>query len=162
MNIPIKYLPYRLSRKDKKLQLKQLKASRNAYKKNSYLTRKKLVSYKSKKSNHLLKAQKLYNVKNMIINSNLATATGCSKNALHKIVKKGRGAYYSSGSRPNQTAHSWGYARLASAISGGKASAVDYKILEDGCCANSKALKLARMAKQKHNYGTRKVPKIRI
>ena len=159
MNIPIKYLPNRLSSKDKKLQLKQLKASRNAYKKNSYLTRKSVDSYKSKKSNHLLKAQKLYNVKNIAINSELVSATGCSKNALHKILKKGRGAYYSSGSRPNQTAHSWGYARLASAISGGKAAAVDYKILEQGCILNSKALKLAQQAR---NNGTRRVPKIRI
>ena len=46
-----------------------------------------------------------------------------------EIVKKGQGAYYSSGSRPNQTGHSWGRARLASSITGGKASAVDYKIL---------------------------------
>ena len=37
------------------------------------------------------------------------------------IIKKGQGAYYSSGSRPNQTPHSWGYARLGSSISGGKA-----------------------------------------
>ena len=41
-------------------------------------------------------------------------------------MKKGQGAYYSSGSRPNQSAHSWGYARLASAITGGKSAAVDF------------------------------------
>lgn len=157
MNIPIKYLPRRLSFKDKKLQLKQLKASRNAYKKKRYLTRKPVDSYKSKKSHHIVRAQKLYKLKNIAINSELVNATRCSKSALLKILKKGRGAYYSSGSRPNQSAHSWGYARLASAISGGKAAAIDYKILEQGCSANSKALKLAISAKQK---GTRKVPKI--
>jgi hypothetical protein len=159
INIPIKYLPRRLSLKDKKLQIKQLKASRNAYKKKRYLTRKNVDSYKSKKSAHIAKAQKLYKLKNITINSDLVNATCCSKNALLQIVKKGRGAYYSSGSRPNQSAHSWGYARLASAISGGKASAIDYKILERGCSSNSKALKLALKAK---NNGTRKVPKIKL
>jgi hypothetical protein len=159
INIPIKYLPHRLSLKDKKLQIKQLKASRNAYKKKRYLTRKNVDSYKSKKSAHIAKAQKLYKLKNIAINSELVNATGCSKNALLQIVKKGRGAYYSSGSRPNQSAHSWGYARLASAISGGKAAAIDYKILERGCSANSKALQLALKAK---NNGTRKVPKIKL
>ena len=48
--------------------------------------------------------------------------------ALKHITKKGRGAYYSSGSRPNQTAQSWARARLASALTGGNASAVDYYI----------------------------------
>lgn len=159
MNIPIKYLPHCLSVKDKKLQIKQLKASRNAYKKKLYLTRKLVDSYKSKKSGHIVRAQKLYKLKNIAINSELVNATRCSKSALLKILKKGRGAYYSSGSRPNQTAHSWGYARLASAISGGKASVIDYKILERGCSTNSKALKLALKAK---NNGTRKVPKIKL
>ena len=58
---------------------------------------------------------------------NYQKKTGCSIEALKKIVNKGEGAYYSSGSRPNQTSHSWGYARLASAITGGKAAAVDSK-----------------------------------
>ena len=87
----------------------------------------------------------------------LSRKTGCSVNALEKIVKKGQGAYYSSGSRPNQTAHSWGYARLASAITGGKSAAVDYYILKDGCNKTSKALRYAKKARRKHGYGTRKV-----
>ena len=62
---------------------------------------------------------------------------------LEQIVNKGRGAYYSSGSRPNQTAESWGLARLASAVTGGNASIVDYHILKSGCKKTSKALKLA-------------------
>ena len=56
---------------------------------------------------------------------------------LRKIVKKGQGAYFSSGSRPNQTGHSWGRARLASAITGGKAEE-GYKILEEGCKKQAK------------------------
>jgi hypothetical protein len=63
---------------------------------------------------------------------------------LKKIVNKGKGAYFSSGSRPNQTPESWGLARLASAVSGGKASMVDFNLLEEGCAKDSLALKLAR------------------
>jgi hypothetical protein len=162
MNIPIKYLPKRLSTKDRKRQLKQLKRSRNAYKKHIYITRSKVKSYKSKKSQHLLKAQKIYKLATITINANLSKKTGCSIKSLRKIVNKGRGAYFSSGSRPNQTAESWGLARLASSITGGKAAAIDYSILEQGCSKNSKALKLARQAKKKHGHGTRRVAKIKL
>lgn len=162
MNIPIKYLPKRLSTKDRKRQLKQLKRSRNAYKKQIYITRSKVKSYKSKKSQHLLQAQKIYKLNPIAINANLSKKTGCSIKSLRKIVNKGRGAYFSSGSRPNQTAESWGLARLASSITGGKAAAVDYSILEQGCSNNSKALKLAREAKKKHGHGTRRVAKIQL
>jgi len=159
MNIPIKYLPKNLSKKDKIKQTKELKKSRNLYKKNKYYTRKEVKSFQSKKSKHVLNAERIYKIKSLKINSELSKKTGCSKNALLKILKKGQGAYYSSGSRPNQTAHSWGYARLASSISSGKSAAVDYKILKEGCKSNSKALKLANKAKEKHGFGTRRVPK---
>ena len=162
MNIALKYLPKRLTLKDRKKQLKQLKKSRDAYKKHIYISRKKVNSYKSKKSKHILKAQKIYKLKNISVNNNLSRKTGCSIKALNKIVNKGRGAYYSSGSRPNQSAENWGLARLASSISGGKAAAVDYSILEQGCTKNSKALKLAKKAKKIHGHGTRRVAKIQL
>ena len=162
MNVPIKYIPKRLTKKDKIKQAKQLKKSRNAYKKGIYIHRKPVKSFKNKKSKHLLNAEKIYSLKNLNVNKNLQKKTGCTIQSLNKIVKKGQGAYYSSGSRPNQTAHSWGIARLASSITGGKASAVDYKILEEGCSKNSKALKLAKKAKLKYGHGTRKVPKRKL
>lgn len=162
MNVPIKYLPKRLSKKDKAKQKKQLKKSRAAYKKGIYINRKPLKSFKNKKSQHLINAEKLYKVNKVVINNNLAKKTGCSIKALNKIVKKGQGAFFSSGSRPNQSAHSWGIARLASSISGGKAAAIDYNILEEGCNTNSKALKLAKKSRIKNGYGTRKVPKTKL
>lgn len=162
MNIPIKYLPNKLSKYDKNVQLKQLKKSRKAYKKGIYIKRNPVKSYKSKKSQHIINAEKIYNIKNLSINDELIKKTGCSKKSLKKIMKKGMGAFYSSGSRPNQTEHSWGIARLASSISSGKAAAIDYKILENGCKLNSKALKLAKESRKKHGYGTRKVKKIKI
>ena len=162
MNVPIKYLPKRLTRKDKKRQAKQLKKSRAAYKKGNYIHRKPVKSFKSKKSQHILNAEKIYKIKNLNVNKILSKKTGCSIKALNKIVKKGQGAYYSSGSRPNQSAHSWGIARLASSISGGKAAAIDYNILVEGCNNNSKALKLAKKSRIKNGYGTRKVPKTKL
>jgi hypothetical protein len=161
-NVPIKYLPKRLTRKDKKKYSSELKKSRKAYKKGKYVTRKKVKSFKSKPSNYVVAAKKIYDVETISANPVLASKTGCSVAALSKIVKKGQGAYYSSGSRPNQTGHSWGRARLASAITGGKAAAVDYTILEKGCKPNSKALRLAKQARKKHGYGTRRVPKTRM
>ena len=46
------------------------------------------------------------------------------------VVKKGKGAYYSSGSRPNQTASSWGKARMYSYIMGGPTRKVDKHITD--------------------------------
>ena len=160
--VPIKYVPKRLTRKDKKKARRELKKSRKAYKKGKYYTRKKVKSFKSKKSNHVINAMKIYGVKSVSASPKLAKKSGCSVTGLKKLVSKGAGAYYSSGSRPNQTAISWGRARMASAITGGKAAAVDFKILEKYCKPSSKALKLAKQAKKKHGYGTRKVRKVKL
>jgi len=160
--IPLRYLPKKLTLKDKKKQIKMLKKSRKLYKKGLYYTRKNLKSFKSKKSNHILTAKKMYNVTKIGATDELSKKTKCSKESLAKIIKKGEGAYYSSGSRPNQSAQSWGVARLASSLTSGKAAAVDYSILENGCQKNSKALKLAKKAKQKYGYGQHGVPKVAV
>ena len=156
---PKRYIPKRLTKKDKRKQRKEINKSRKAYKKGKYYTRKKVKSFKSKESPHITKAKKMYKINTISASSNLAKKTKCSVGALSKIVKKGQGAYYSSGSRPNQTGHSWGRARLASSITGGKAAAVDFKILEAGCKPDSKALRLAKSSKRRNGYGTRRVPK---
>ena len=161
LNVPIKYVPKKLTKKDKNKIKKELKKSRKSYKQGKYYTRKKVDSFKTKKSKHVINAEKIYNLNSIKPGKELSKATGCSIDGLEKIVKKGQGAYYSSGSRPNQSAHSWGYARLASTITAGKAAAVDYNILEEHCSANSKAMKLAKLARKKHKFGTRKVPKIK-
>ena len=129
-----------LSTKDREKQIKMIEKSRRMYKQGKYFTRKKL-NYPVKISPHITRAQKLYGTK-IIPSKELVLKTGCSLKALQQIVKKGKGAYYSSGSRPSQTAHSWAYARLASAISGGKASKVDYHILKT-CNKSKKAFQLA-------------------
>ena len=92
MNVPIKYIPKKLSKKDRKKQKQQLKKSRKAYKKGIYIHRKPVDSYKSKKSQHILNAEKIYNLKNVVVNNKLAKKTGCSTDALNQIIKKGQGA----------------------------------------------------------------------
>ena len=49
----MRYVPKRLTRKDKKKQIKMLMMSRRLYKKNKYYTRKEVPSYKSKTSSHI-------------------------------------------------------------------------------------------------------------
>lgn len=142
--VPQRYVPKNLSRKDTKTQKQYIDKSRSQYKKGKYYLRPKVKSFKSRRSSHLNRAREMYDVETMMPNKTLAKKTGCSVKSLEKIVNKGRGAYYSSGSRPNQTPDSWGYARLASAISGGPASKIDYDILESGCNNQSQALKLAK------------------
>jgi len=146
--INMKYLPKNLSLKDKKIQSKMLQKSQKMYKKGIYYTRKRVHSFHSKKSKHVIKALKMYNVQKIGATDELAKKTKCSKDSLQKIINKGEGAYYYSGSRPNQTAQSWGVARLASALTSGKASIVDYDILEKGCQKSSKALQMARKVKR--------------
>ena len=159
-SIPKKYAPKRLSPKDKKKQIQAIRLSRKAYKKGKYLSRPKVKSFKSKTSSHIVNAKKIYKVDKILPSNELAKKTGCSTKALNKIIAKGKGAYFSGGSRPNQTASSWGYARLASAITGGKSAAVDFSILEKGCSTKSKALQLAKQSRKKHGKGNRKVPKV--
>lgn len=147
-NVPRRYVPKSLTPKDTKIIKLELNKSRKKYKQGIYYTRKKVDSYKHRTSEHILKAKEIYGVDKIIPNKLLSKKTKCSVKALKKIENKGMGAYYSSGSRPNQTAKSWGRARLASAITGGKSSIIDFDILKEGCKSDSLALKLAMRGKK--------------
>ena len=141
--VPKTYVPNSLSSTNKHLQKQFLKKSQKMAKKGIYFNRPKINSFKSKISPHIIKAKKMYKIDSLVPSKILEKKTKCSLSGLKAIVKKGEGAYYSSGSRPSQTSQSWAYARLASAITGGKSSKVDYHILKEHCKPNSKALKLA-------------------
>ena len=158
----MRYLPKILTKKDKKAQIKMLLKSKKLYKTQKYYTRKRLSSYKNKKSNHILNARKIYNIQNITPNAELALKTGCNLSALNQIVKKGEGAYYSSGSRPNQTARSWGLARLASSLTAGKAAAVDYDIIKKGCDHKKRAFILANKSRKLYKYGQGHAKKISV
>lgn len=158
----MRYLPAQLNAKDKKKQAQMLNRSKRLYKKHEYYTRKPLSSYKNKTSKHIRNAQKIYKIQKITPNNELAKKTGCSLSALNQIVRKGEGAYFSSGSRPNQTAQSWGIARLASSITAGKAAAVDYNILDKGCDHKKKAFLLANKSRKRYKYGHSKTRKVSV
>lgn len=162
IKFPIRYIPTNITKKDKQNQINMLIKSKNLYKKHKYYTRKNIASYKNIKSKHILNARKIYNIKNILPNKNLSLKTGCKISALKQIVRKGEGAYYSSGSRPNQTPQSWGLARLACALTSGKAAAVDYDIIKKGCNHKKKAFILANKSRKKYKYGHSKTKKIVI
>jgi hypothetical protein len=81
-----------------------------------------------KRSQWVKKFEDKYGVKitnKSYINKNIITNTG-----IKKIMDKGKGAYFTGGSRPNQTPESWAYSRLASVIMNGPARKVDKDIWE--------------------------------
>jgi hypothetical protein len=162
LKIPMRYLPKQLTKKDKQTQFKMLIKSKKMYKKHKYYTRKNISSYKNQKSKHIINARKIYNIQNIYPNKELAMKTGCKLEALKQIVKKGEGAYYSSGSRPNQTPQSWGLARLASSLTSGKSAAVDYDIIKKGCTHTKKAFILANKSRKKYKYGHSKTKKTTV
>lgn len=123
--IPKKYTRG-LSRRDRKRQVRNIRTARKNYKKKKYINRPKLKSHKKRESGWTAKFHKKHpNAKTV---PEIARATGIPSKALNAVKRKGMGAYYSSGSRPNQTAHSWGKARMYSYILGGPARRVDREI----------------------------------
>lgn len=117
MSYSSKYVPKNLTEADKKKQIKSIKEKTD---------RPKLESFKSKRSSHVEKFEKKYGTK--ITNEKFINNTILKKEGQLQILKKGMAAYYSSGSRPNQTPQSWAYARLASVIMNGSARKSDMKI----------------------------------
>ena len=129
---PQRYVPRTLSQKDADKQKKALRKARRSYKtkrgSERYVARPKLKSFTSKKSGWTQRFHGMYpEAKTM---SQIAKATGIPLKALKAVKKKGMGAYYSSGSRPNQTAESWGKARMYSYILGGPTRKIDKHITD--------------------------------
>lgn len=117
--IPKQYAPKSLTPADRKKQIDSIKKGK---------PRPKVDSFESKRSPHVIKFEKRYGRKitdDKFIHKNLLRPAG-----VKQILAKGAGAYYSSGSRPNQTVASWSRARLASALTGGGAAKTDKAILE--------------------------------
>ena len=115
--VPKTYVPPSLTKEDRKKQVESLvKGTR----------RPKVESFKTKRSTHVVAFEKKYNRK--ITDKQFIYKNIISKTGVDKILAKGRGAYFSSGSRPNQTPASWSNARLASVIMNGPARKVDKAI----------------------------------
>jgi hypothetical protein len=159
---PMRYVPAQLSESDKAKQARLINRSKNLYSRKIYYTRPKIATFKSKPSHHVATARKIYGVDTVVPNATLSRKTGCSINGLKQIVRKGEGAYFSSGSRPNQTAKSWGIARLASALTAGKSASIDYHIIDKECNHKGKAYRLATRAIGKYGRGHRQTRKYNI
>jgi len=114
-NIPAQYLKG-LKGKDRTAQIKSIVEKKDRPK----------TDFKSKRSGWAKKFEDKYKTKitdKAFIHKNILTRTG-----QQKIIDKGMGAYYSSGSRPNQTPMSWGLGRLASVILNGPSRKIDKNI----------------------------------
>ena len=117
-----------LSKNDIKLQKKYLRKSQREHEKGIYKVRPTPKSYKHKPSRHVVDFERIYGIttKNR---KKISALTGVSVSKQKRILSKGRGAYFTGGSRPGQTPSSWAYARLASALLGRGACTVDQHIL---------------------------------
>lgn len=114
--IPEKYLPKSLSPEDRAKQRRSIEEQ----------TDRPRVDYPERRSKWVVAFERKYGTpitNDRYINTHLLTHAG-----IRRVLDKGRGAYYSSGSRPNQTPESWARARLASVILGGPARDVDRDI----------------------------------
>lgn len=133
-----------LSKNDVKLQKKYLRKSQREHEKGIYKVRPTPKSYKHKPSRHVVDFERIYGIttKNT---KKIYALTGVSVSKQKRILSKGRGAYFTSGSRAGQTPSSWARSRLASAILGRAACSVDQHILSPISCKQ-----LRNLAK---NYG---------
>ena len=119
MSIPKKYLPDSLTKEDKEKQKKSIEEGKD---------RPKVDSFKSRRSKWVIQFEKKYGTN--IMDDDFIIKNIISKEGLKQILAKGMAAYYSSGSRPNQTKESWCRARLASVILDGPARKIDKNIWE--------------------------------
>lgn len=115
--LPRSYVPASLTGADRQKQVESIVKGKK---------RPEVKSFKSKRSPWAKKLEDRYGF--TVRSKKLESVI--SREGIRQILDKGRGAYYSSGSRPNQTADSWAYARLASVVMGGPARKVDRAIWE--------------------------------
>lgn len=118
-NVPKKYVPDSLSASDKQKQVKSILKGEK---------RPTLESAKTRRSSHAAAFEKKYGYK--VSETSKVAKNIIARPGIKKIMAKGRGAYYSGGSRPNQTSESWALARLASVVMNGPARKVDKDIWE--------------------------------
>jgi|SaaInlV_125m_DNA_1040241.scaffolds.fasta_scaffold04511_8 hypothetical protein len=137
--IPDKYLGA-LKGPNRRKQLELLLRSQVAYRNGKYLNRPKFKSHRTRKSSFVTRFKKRYGISSMKDKNAIFKATGVPANVQESIVAKGKAAFYSSGARPSQTASSWGLARLAAVLIGGKACNIDKHLLSRGI--NCKSLKV--------------------
>ena len=138
VKVPIRYVPKGLTPADRKKQVKSILEKKD---------RPKIKSFQSKRSPFIIKFEKKY--KKKITDTKWIDKNILKKKGQEEVLSKGRGAYYSSGSRPNQTAESWALPRLASVIVGGPARRIDQKIWDKYSVRKGGAIKIDWINKNK-------------
>lgn len=119
-----------LNKKDTKKHKKYIIERRKKYKKGKFTLKKpKLKSYKNKKSTKVISFEKKYGIQITDIKK-IEKEVGIPRKAQKEILDKGRAAFFTDGSRPNQNPNSWAYGRLASVILKQGAYKYDKKILD--------------------------------
>lgn len=133
--IPDKYIPKKeLTPAQQFRQKRAIEQSKRAAKKGIFETRPKIEGFKSKKSSFTKKAEEkgisgsIDKIADKITKSDKRKKE--VKKGLQEIMSKGRGAYFSSGSRPNTTPTQWGKARIYSVLLGGASRKVDKNIVD--------------------------------
>jgi hypothetical protein len=116
--IPKKYVPDSLTKSQKAKQVKSIREKRDRPK----------LDIKTKRSKFTVMAEKYFGKGKTSIDD-IAKKLKINKKGLQLIMEKGQGAYYS-GSRPNQTAFSWGQSRIYSVLFGGEARRIDKDIVK--------------------------------
>jgi hypothetical protein len=126
--IPRRYLPKSLTEGDRRKQIKSILGQTD---------RPILKSFKSRSSPWTLYAKSYFGedkTSKEDMSKKLSKGNKKKEKELMKgfdeIFDKGIKAYYTSGSRPNQTPYSWAYGRLFSVLFGGKSRDIDKKIVD--------------------------------
>ena len=125
-DIPKRYLPDTLSKSERQKQIKSIFEGK----------KRPETKVKDRKSSWTIQFDKEYGeqldaMTGKRSKKNIAKITGIPLKAIDEVYKKGEGAFYSSGSRPNQTPSSWARGRIYAYIMGGeKVRKVDKDITE--------------------------------
>lgn len=117
--VPTRYVPKTLSKKERRKQIDSILKGEDRPNQDK----------KTKRSGWAVKFEKKYNTN--IMDDEFIEKNIISKKGKELILKKGRAAYYTSGSRPFVSAEQWARGRLASVIMGGKSRRIDKKEWEE-------------------------------
>ncbi len=111
--VPRRYIPDTLTKSQRQKQIKSIFEGKERPK----------LDTKKRKSSYTIDFNKRYGKRLEEMEGgksikNIAKVVGLPFKALKEVFERGEGAYFSAGSRPNQTASSWAYGRLYSYILG--------------------------------------------
>lgn len=107
--IPAQYVPSHLTAADRRRQIRSIRHG---------TARPRLASFKSRPSKWVVEFKRRFG--HELDDAGLAFIDKyiLDRRGIDQVLAKGRAAYYTSGSRPNQTAESWARARLAAVVVG--------------------------------------------